>query len=80
MRKAEFHFDGTPALAGDCATGLTAAITRKEITLLSATNPMTYTRPNKQKLRGLHLAALEKAVACSFTPSSTRNVMASSFF
>src|SRR6266481_1374137 len=38
-------------------------------TFLSATNPMTYTHPNKQKLRGLHLAASLGAKARSGTSS-----------
>jgi hypothetical protein len=49
-------------------------------TFLSAMNPMAYTRPDKQKLTGLHLAALQKAIGRSFPPSGTRNVMEMSSF
>jgi hypothetical protein len=49
-------------------------------TLLSATNPTTYTRLNKQKLRGLHLAPDGKVTLRPRKSSGNPNVMASSFF
>jgi hypothetical protein len=41
---------------------------------------MSYTRLNKQKLRGLHLAALAKAAVRSFKADGTLNVKANSIF
>jgi hypothetical protein len=51
---------GLPPFQRLCDAARQPAVTCKN-TFLSATNPMTYTCPNKQKLRGLHLAPDGKA-------------------
>jgi hypothetical protein len=71
---------GLPPLPAHVRRRSNSLPSRRKNTLLSATNPMTYTHLNKQKQRGLHLAPDRKAKPRSSKSSINPKVMPSSFF